>query len=113
MWILATLVRIVFQFIEFLLWTVWAVIRFLARLLGLAEWQKVTTGEEYEYFAAHYLERQGFRILGYTRRTGDLGVDILAKKGIFCEIFTVSTRLSADSAHYAAKAEALGVPARP
>lgn len=82
MWILATLVRIVFQLIEALLWAVWAVIRFLARLLGLAEWQKVTTGEEYECFAAHYLERQGFRILGYTRRTGDYGVDLLAKKGM-------------------------------
>ena len=38
---------------------------------------------------------------------------ILAKAGIFCEIFTVSTRLSADSAHYAAKAQALGVTAQP
>lgn len=38
---------------------------------------------------------------------------ILAKERIPCEIFTVSSRLSADSAHYAARAEALGVAARP
>ena len=38
---------------------------------------------------------------------------ILAKAGVVCEIFTVSTRLSADSAHYAEKAKALGVPVRP
>ena len=38
---------------------------------------------------------------------------ILAKQGIRCGIFTVSTRLSADSAHYAEKAKALGVPVGP
>ena len=38
---------------------------------------------------------------------------ILAKAGVYCEIFTVSPRLSADSAHYAALAEARGVTARP
>ena len=38
---------------------------------------------------------------------------ILRRQGIDCEIFTVSNRLSADSAHYAEKAEALGVSVRP
>ena len=38
---------------------------------------------------------------------------ILAKENIPCAIFTVSTRLSADSAHYAAMAEELGLIAQP
>ena len=38
---------------------------------------------------------------------------ILHRQGIDCEIFTVSNRLSADSAHYAEQAKALGVPAQP
>ena len=38
---------------------------------------------------------------------------ILRRQGIDCEIFTVSNRLSADSAHYAEQANALGVPVHP
>ena len=38
---------------------------------------------------------------------------ILAKAGIECRIFTVGTRLSADSAHYAEKARSLGIPIAP
>ena len=38
---------------------------------------------------------------------------ILERQGVPCEIFTVSTRLSADSAHYAEEAKKLGVPVRP
>ena len=38
---------------------------------------------------------------------------ILRRQGIDCGIFTVSNRLSADSAHYAEKAVALGVPVHP
>ena len=38
---------------------------------------------------------------------------ILRRQGIDCEIFTVSNRLSADSAHYAEQANALGVPVQP
>ena len=38
---------------------------------------------------------------------------ILRRQGIDCEIFTVSSRLSADSAHYAEIARSLGVTARP
>lgn len=82
MWILATLAALIVQLVEFLLLAAWALIRGLARLLGLAGWEQVTTGEEYERFAAKWLERQGFRVVGYTRRTGDLGVDLLAKKGM-------------------------------
>ena len=38
---------------------------------------------------------------------------ILRRQGIECEIFTVSNRLSADSAYYADQAKALAVPVRP
>ena len=38
---------------------------------------------------------------------------ILRRQGIDCGIFTVSNRLSADSAHYAEQANTLGVPVRP
>jgi len=38
---------------------------------------------------------------------------ILQAHDIACTVFTVSTRCSADSAHYAAKAQAAGVPIRP
>ena len=38
---------------------------------------------------------------------------ILRRQGIDCEIFTVSSRLSADSAHYAGIASSLGVTAQP
>ena len=38
---------------------------------------------------------------------------IMKRQGIDCEIFTLSTRLSADSAYYAEKAKSLNVPIRP
>ena len=38
---------------------------------------------------------------------------IMKRQGVECEIFTVSTRLSADSAHYAEEAKKLGVKVRP
>ena len=38
---------------------------------------------------------------------------IMKRQGIQCEIFTVSTRLSDDSAHYAEEAKKLGVVVRP
>ena len=38
---------------------------------------------------------------------------ILKKEGFDCTVFTLSHCLSGDSAHYAAEAEALGVPAQP
>lgn len=38
---------------------------------------------------------------------------IMARQGVECEIFTVSTRLSADSAYYAEEAKKLGVTVRP
>ena len=38
---------------------------------------------------------------------------IMKRQGIDCEIFTLSTRLSADSAYYAENAKNLGVPIRP
>ena len=38
---------------------------------------------------------------------------ILRRQGVPCEIFTVSPRLSADSASYAEAAQKLGVPVRP
>lgn len=82
MWIIGTLAALILQLAEFLLWALWALIRGLARLLGLWGWERVTTGEEYEQFVAKWLEGQGFRILGYTRRTGDFGVDLLARKGM-------------------------------
>ena len=38
---------------------------------------------------------------------------ILKERGFDCTVFTVSPRLSEDSAHYAAKARGAGVPVRP
>ena len=38
---------------------------------------------------------------------------ILRRRGCDCSLFAVSTRLSADSAHYAGLAKELGVPVRP
>lgn len=38
---------------------------------------------------------------------------ILAERGFDCAVFTVSSRLSADSAHYAGKAKEAGVPVLP
>ena len=38
---------------------------------------------------------------------------ILKEEGFDCAVFTLSSRLSADSAYYAAKAETLGVPVEP
>lgn len=38
---------------------------------------------------------------------------ILQENGYPCTVFTVSQRISADSAHYAAKAETAGIPIRP
>lgn len=62
--------------------------RLLGGLLHLIQramgsgWQKrVTTGEEYEAFVQYYLERQGYRRICHTGRTGDSGVDLVARKG--------------------------------
>ena len=82
MWIVSTLLALLLQLVEFVLLLGWALIRALARLLGLWGWQRVTTGEEYEVFAARYLEEQGFRILEHPGGSGDLGVDLVAKKGL-------------------------------
>ena len=77
MWIISTLLALLLQLAEFVLLLGWALIRGLARLLGLSDWKRGSTGEEYEVFAAKYLERQGFRIVEHTGRTGDLGVDLV------------------------------------
>lgn len=82
MWVIATLLRLVLQLVEFTLLLLWKLLRGLARLLGLAPWREISTGAEYEEYAAGYLERQGFRILGHTGRSGDLGVDLVARKGL-------------------------------
>ena len=66
-----------------------------------------------------------FRAVNWTGRiaivvgSGNNGGDgfalacILRRHGMDCAIFTVSQRLSADSAHYAAQASELGVPMQP
>ncbi len=82
MWILGTLFRLLLQLIELVLLLGWTLVKGLARLLGLWGWQRVTTGEEYELFAARYLKEQGFRILEHPGGSGDLGVDLVAKKGM-------------------------------
>lgn len=82
MWVIGTLLRLLVQTVELALLLLWRLLVALARLLGLAGWREVTTGEEYEEFVAGYLERQGFRVLGHTGRSGDLGVDLVARKGL-------------------------------
>lgn len=82
MWVLTTLLRLLLQTVELALVLLWGLVRGLARILGLAGWEQVTTGAEYEDFAARYLERQGFRVLEHTGRSGDLGVDLVARKGL-------------------------------
>ena len=48
------------------------------------EWLKrdydAMSGEEFEYFCANLLRANGFEEVELTKKTGDLGVDILAKK---------------------------------
>lgn len=68
------------QLAELILLVVWKLTLLLLRLAG---WRPpVVTGEDYERYAADYLRRQGFRNIQHTKRTGDLGVDLVAQKGL-------------------------------
>ena len=66
-------------------------------------------------FLAHDWQGRAAIVCG----TGNNGGDgfalacILWERGYQCALFTVSTRLSADSAHYAEKARSLGIPIAP
>ena len=82
MWIIVTVFQILIQTLQLVLDLIWWLIRVLARLIGLSGWKKVTTGEEYEEFAAEYLKKQGFRILEHPGGSGDLGVDLVVQKGL-------------------------------
>ena len=54
---------------------------------------KIRDGEEYEAYVAKLLRRQGFRDIRFTARTGDYGVDLLARHGrhwyaVQCKYYT-------------------------
>ena len=65
----------------------------------------------YGVFLAHSWEGRTAMVAGSGNNGGDgfALACILKEKGFDCCVFTLSTRLSADSAHYAAEAERLGV----
>ena len=65
----------------------------------------------YGVFLAHSWEGRTAVVAGSGNNGGDgfALACILKEKGFDCCVFTLSTRLSADSAHYAAEAERLGV----
>lgn len=70
------------QLVQFLFCLIWWVVRLLCRLLGIGWWSREMTGQDYENFVAGYLRRQGFHHIQHTGRTGDLGVDFVAQKGL-------------------------------
>ncbi len=54
---------------------------------------KIQDGEEYEVYVSKLLRRQGFRDIRFTARTGDYGVDLLARHGrhwyaVQCKYYT-------------------------
>ena len=69
----------------------------------------------YGVFLAHSWEGRTAVVAGSGNNGGDgfALACILKEKGFDCCVFTLSTRLSADSAHYAAEAEKLGVAVSP
>lgn len=56
-------------------------LKLIEKAMGLGWQKRVTTGEEYEAFVQYYLERQGYSRICHTGRTGDLGVDLVARRG--------------------------------
>ncbi|MCD8147687.1 MAG: restriction endonuclease [Clostridiales bacterium] len=68
------------QMVQLLLWLVWSLCKGFLRLLGVHT--PVRTGQDYERFVARYLRGQGFRQIQHTGKTGDLGVDLVARKGL-------------------------------
>ena len=69
----------------------------------------------YGVFLSHSWEGRTAVVAGSGNNGGDgfALACILKEKGFDCCVFTLSTRLSADSAHYAAEAEKLGVAVTP
>ena len=69
----------------------------------------------YGVFLAHSWEGRTAVVAGSGNNGGDgfALACILKEKGYDCAVFTLSTRLSADSVHYAAEAEKLGVAVTP
>lgn len=59
----------------------WRCLRLVLRLMGVGGAAPVRTGTDYEKFVAGYLHRQGFHHIRHTGQTGDLGVDLVARKG--------------------------------
>ena len=69
----------------------------------------------YGVFLSHSWEGRTAVVAGSGNNGGDgfALACILKEKGYDCAVFTLSTRLSADSAHYAAEAQKLGVAVLP
>lgn len=70
------------QLVQLLFRLLWWTIQLICRLLGIGWWNREMTGQEYEDFVSGYLRRQGFHHIQHTGRTGDLGVDFVAQKGM-------------------------------
>ncbi|MCD8354657.1 MAG: restriction endonuclease [Clostridiales bacterium] len=68
------------QLVQLLLLAVWNACKGFLRLLGVRA--PVRTGQDYELFVERYLRGQGFRQIQHTGKTGDLGVDLVARKGL-------------------------------
>lgn len=80
--LIRTLFALVFQLVQFVLLALWALVKGMARIVGLAGWKRVETGEEYEDFVAHYLKKRGYRVLQHPGGSGDMGVDLVVRKGL-------------------------------
>jgi hypothetical protein len=78
---LKALLLVPIQLVDVVFSLLFWLVRFVGRIAGVSWCQPVRTGEDYELFVAGYLRRQGFRKVEHTGRTGDLGVDLVAKKG--------------------------------
>ncbi len=68
------------QLVQLLFWLIWNLCKGFLRLLGVSA--PVRTGQDYELFVERYLLGQGFRRIQHTGKTGDLGVDLVARKGL-------------------------------
>ncbi len=68
------------QLVQLLLCLIWNLCKGFLRLLGVSA--PVRTGQDYELFVERYLRGQGFRHIQHTGKTGDLGVDLVARKGL-------------------------------
>lgn len=61
-------------------WLVKESLRLIGRVFGIRNPSGEMDGAAYEAYVAHYLTREGYRKVTQTGQSGDMGVDIVAKK---------------------------------